>query len=117
MQVSNTQNAPGAQDAPFTDEPPRWRDVLVVDSAYYRVTPRQERLRIVARVAEKHGMTIGDIRGKSRLQAHVDARWEAIQAVRLAFPDDSFPQLGRLFNRDHTTIMHALATMAREAAR
>jgi len=116
MPLSEPQAA-GAQDAPFTDAPPRWRDVLVVDSTYYRVTPRQERLQIVARVAEKHGLTIGDIRGKSRLQAHVDARWEAIQAVRLAFPDDSLTQLGRLFNRDHTTIMHALATMAREAAR
>ncbi|MBX3751922.1 MAG: hypothetical protein KF897_17725, partial [Opitutaceae bacterium] len=46
--------------------------------------------------------------GASRTRHVVEARFEAIRLVRAARPDLSLPAIGRLFNRDHTTILHAL---------
>ncbi len=64
--------------------------------------------RIIKGVAAWHDYTIEDILGPSRKAALVTARFDAIVAVKQAFPDLSLPQLGKRFNRDHTTIRTAL---------
>jgi chromosomal replication initiation ATPase DnaA len=35
-----------------------------------------------------------------------------MKAIKTEFPDDSFASIGRLFKRDHTTVMHALRKSA-----
>lgn len=63
---------------------------------------------IIERVAELHRMTAGDILDQGRSRKYIEARFDAIAAVRLAYPEKSTPWLGRLFHRDHTSILHAL---------
>ena len=53
------------------------------------------------------GIGINDILGPSRDQAITRARWIAMYAARLR-TSSSFPKLGEAFNRDHTTVMHAI---------
>lgn len=55
-----------------------------------------------------HGLPEGSITGTSRKVPVVKARFEAIAKVREARPDLSLPALGRIFRRDHTTILYAL---------
>lgn len=63
---------------------------------------------IVARIAAKHKLTKADIFGQSRIIPITEARHEAMVEVAKAFPRWSYPRLGRFFNRDHTTVMHAV---------
>lgn len=64
-------------------------------------------------IADDHGLTRNDILGRSRSPRVVRARHEAMARVRaLGF---SYPELGRIFNRDHTTIMQACRKLATRA--
>lgn len=80
---------PGALSLPVRDERP-----LVVD--IIRTTARRARLRPT------------DITGHGRSRHLVDARHAAIFVARQLRPDLSLPQLGRQFQRDHSTIIHAM---------
>lgn len=77
------------------------------------LSPRERMLAVVAKVAAAHGVATSDILTKGT-RAHKgpkkvsDARHQAIAAVHLAFPNLSSPQLGRLFQRDHSTILHSI---------
>ncbi|WP_173931374.1 helix-turn-helix domain-containing protein [Chelativorans sp. Marseille-P2723] len=71
---------------------------------------------IIAIVAAKHGLTIGDIKGPLRQRNIVLARHEAIALARKERPDLSLTQLGRQFDRDHTSILHALRRMGMPTA-
>jgi chromosomal replication initiation ATPase DnaA len=73
---------------------------------------RQRRLEVLARVAFEHGLTVGDLTGPCKRKEYVAARWQAMKAIKTEFPDDSFASIGRLFKRDHTTVMHALRKSA-----
>lgn len=70
--------------------------------------PRLTSREIVERVADYTGFKPGDLTGHCRLRKIVLARWLAIWLVRELRPDLSISLIGRLFNRDHTTIIHAL---------
>lgn len=63
---------------------------------------------IIARVARQHRLTTADIVGSSRLLPIVEARCDAIAAVRQERPMLTMGQLGRIFGRDPKTILHAL---------
>lgn len=76
-------------------------------------TPKVRALEIISEVAAKHGLTCAHIIGPQRLRTYVRARRAAIHAVLVAYPHMSSPQLGRLFNRDHSTILHALRRTGR----
>lgn len=71
-------------------------------------TPREARRHIIRTVAKSYGLTLDDILGECRDREVAWPRFACIAAVHAAFPDDSTPMLGRLFCRDHTTILHAL---------
>ena len=72
---------------------------------------------IIPIVAERHNVTVADIKGAGRSQKVVAARFEAIAEARRLRPDLSLTQLGRLFGkRDHTTIRHALIKMGMPTA-
>ena len=72
------------------------------------LTRREQMMQVVARVAGEHGVTVADIMSRSRKANLVLARYDAIASVERQFPGISSVMLGRLFGRDHTTILHAL---------
>ena len=59
---------------------------------------------IIAEVADEFGYTVDDLVGPSKARAVSTARSVAMYAVRKK-TDLSFPQIGELFNRDHSTIV------------
>lgn len=67
-----------------------------------------EHKRIIAQVAERHGLQPRDVTGPGRTKKIVACRFEAICEVHKAYPHWSLPKLGLVFNRDHTSILHAL---------
>lgn len=56
------------------------------------------------RIAREEGVTIGAILGLSRYPRVVKARHRAMAVIRWS-TEWSYPEIGRLFNRDHTTVM------------
>ncbi|WP_354060148.1 helix-turn-helix domain-containing protein [Devosia sp. 2618] len=62
---------------------------------------------ILSLVALKHGVMQRDILGTHRDRALVAARHEAMAAT-YRHTQMSMPNVGRHFNRDHTTVLHAL---------
>jgi chromosomal replication initiation ATPase DnaA len=70
------------------------------------VTPREKNLAEVAAVAADYGYTLDDILGPRRTKHLVSVRLECIKTFRDR--GLSTPQIGRILNRDHTTICHAL---------
>ena len=73
--------------------------------------PRIPAINIIKDVATKYGLTVDIIRGQSRSVPVVKVRHEAMAKVHMARPDLSLPALGRIFNRDHTSILFALRKM------
>ena len=63
---------------------------------------------MIASVAKRHRVSPAAITGRSRGRSLVKARYDAIRSVREAFPELSSTDLGRVFKRDHTSILHAL---------
>lgn len=89
----------------------------ILELAAQVLTPEhlaREPRHIIAGVAAAFGFTHADIVGPRTLMPLVRARWAAITAVHEARPDLSLNRLGRIFNRDHTTIRHALVKVAAE---
>lgn len=66
---------------------------------------------IIAAVSVDTGVPVADILGPRRTKHIVEARFQAIAEARKRRPDLSLPQLGRAFNRDHTSILSALRKM------
>ena len=63
--------------------------------------------RAINHAAEHHGVTVADIKGRSRLGPVVAARQDVFLALREA--GWSFPRIGRAMGRDHSTVMHGVA--------
>ena len=68
-------------------------------------TPARE---IIERVAAWHQLPSAFILSTSRRRFIVEARFDAIAAVKLAHPSISLHRLGEIFGRDHSTIFDAL---------
>ena len=69
--------------------------------------------RIFEKVAKKYGVSVEDIKGVKRTKDIAFARHIAIYMIR-KLTDMSLPQLGKLFKRDHTTILSSIKTVERE---
>ena len=63
-------------------------------------------LELVARLARLHGLTAADLVGPSRVRSVCIVRWRAMKALRAK--GHSCSSIGRLLNRDHTTVLHGL---------
>jgi hypothetical protein len=63
---------------------------------------------IIVAIARKYGLPMEAILAPIRLKRAVDARHEAMAAVYVQCPGLSLPDIGRLFNRDHTTCLFAI---------
>ncbi len=61
---------------------------------------------IMAQVASYFGLTLEDLRGASRSLVLVNARQIAMYLCR-ELTSMSLPEIGKEFNKDHTTVMHA----------
>ncbi len=70
---------------------------------------------IVAEVCAKHGVSwrelVSQRRAKPLVRARHEAYWRCIAETRA-----SYPQVARLFDRDHTTIMHGVNAHRRRGA-
>ena len=69
--------------------------------------------RIFEKVAKKYGVSVDDIKGVKRTKDIAYARHITIYMIR-KLTDMSLPQIGKLFNRDHTTILSSIKTIERE---
>jgi chromosomal replication initiator protein len=65
---------------------------------------------IIEDVCDFYGLTIAQVKGKFRLRGYVKARFVAIYIVRKR-TGLTLKEIGRLFYRDHTSIIHALRTI------
>lgn len=67
--------------------------------------------RLVAKaVADRHGIPVKDVIGKSRSRPVISARFELMYRLRVDH-GLSFPAIARRLNRDHTSVLHAVRTM------
>ena len=70
------------------------------------MTPREKNLAAIDAIAQDHGYTLYDILGPSRLKHLVSVRRLCILMLREQ--GYSTNEIGRIMNRCHTTIVHAL---------
>lgn len=74
-----------------------------------RPAPKTPAREIIERVAAWHLVTAAEIMSRSRRQHVVEARFDAVAAVKLVHPQLSLHGLARIFDgRDHTSIWNAL---------
>jgi chromosomal replication initiation ATPase DnaA len=71
-------------------------------------TKRAHIKHLIATAAAANGVTYEAIMSRARPRDVCRARFDAIAAVSSAYPDMSFPRIGKIFNRDHSSIVHAL---------
>ena len=73
--------------------------------------------KIIYRIAQKHGVSVADIKGHSRKQHIVYARQEAAYVLRLE-RNLTLNQIGSLLgHKDHTTILHAVKCHEKKLAK
>lgn len=72
-------------------------------------SPRQVMMDIAASVATAHGLSVADVLGRCRTAKVAHARQELYYRLRQSLPRLSLPQIGRLLDRDHTTILYGIA--------
>lgn len=71
---------------------------------------------IIEQVSQKTGIPYAEIIGVTRKRAIAAARMTAMYEVRMRRPDMSLPQIGKVFKRDHTTILHAIRKVEAQRA-
>lgn len=69
---------------------------------------RMELLPLVDAIAAKHGVTLLDLCGRRRTMRFARARSEVWHFLYHACEDLSYPDLGALFGRDHSTIRYGV---------
>lgn len=79
-------------------------EVVLVDTL--GMTPRQANMLQIEEIAKVYGYTAADILGKRKLKALVAVRRQCV--VMLREKGYSTTEIGRIMNRDHSTICHAL---------
>jgi chromosomal replication initiation ATPase DnaA len=69
--------------------------------------------RLASEIAAQYGLTLAHLKGRSR--KYCEPRWHAMRAL-YATGEYSTSEIGRLFHRDHTTVLHALGTLKHSVA-
>lgn len=67
---------------------------------------------IITEVSARHGVFPTEIMSKARSQRIVKARNEVFYLIKACKPEISTPQIGRWFGRDHTGVLHSIASHA-----
>ncbi len=86
---------------------------IIFDMQAAVATPRDAIRAIIAEEARKAGVAVDALLGRCRRRAVVRARHAAMRRVHDAFPRKSYPEIGRIFGRDHSTVMYALCAHKR----
>lgn len=73
-------------------------------------------LQLAQRIAREGRVTVTDMLGRSKLRSVVRARHRFCAVVRSSL-GLSYPEIGRLIGRDHTTVMNAVKQYEDELAR
>jgi len=74
------------------------------------MTPKQETIAIIRGVAARHpGVTVDQILGRDKARRVCVPRHLAIVEIRKAKPRMSLGDIGRVFDRDHSTIHYVLS--------
>ena len=60
--------------------------------------------KILSSVAKKYGISVDDLKGKKRSREIAMARHIAIYIIR-TIVEKSYPDIGKIFNRDHSTVL------------
>jgi chromosomal replication initiation ATPase DnaA len=88
----------------------RWRRVLAAasrpPSQPVASAEQPSVTRVMDVVAERYGITRAALLGPGRTQPATTARQVAMRLVR-ELTGKSYPEIGRAFQRDHTTVIHA----------
>lgn len=72
--------------------------------------------RIIAQVAEQHGLTAAELLGATRVRSIAYARQEAMWRISREL-GRSLPEIGRMMGgRDHTTVLHGIRAHERRLA-
>lgn len=71
--------------------------------------------RIILMTARKHEITVEQIKSMSRKREFAWPRQECMYRMRRE-TSLSLPQIGRIFDRDHTTVIHAIRAVERRRA-
>jgi chromosomal replication initiation ATPase DnaA len=74
------------------------------------MTPREKNLADIGVIAYKHNFTVEDMLGKRRYNRIVEVRRECVAMLRAK--GYSTTEIGRIMNRDHSTIVHSLQMLA-----
>lgn len=74
----------------------------------FEALPRNELKHIIDLIARMHGVTYKQVISKGRVTRIAQARQAAMCAVKQARPGISLPKIGRLFDRDHTTVIASM---------
>lgn len=104
--LRHAQAAHPLQSAP-QDDP---EDALI---APLRVASKQQIIRHLRKMASRYGVTVEMVFGQNRSKCLVTIRHWMIRFVRRCRPDWSLTAMGRMFRRDHTSILHALRQRGR----
>ena len=67
-----------------------------------------------AEIAAVHGYSLNELRDHDRRPDRVKARWAIFWALRSDPYRWSLPRIGKLMDRDHTTVMYGIDRVARE---
>lgn len=77
------------------------------------VTPIRETMGDIIRTfAIKNNVSVFELHGKSRMREIVLLRHELWYEIHIKRPDKSYAEIGRLFNRDHTSILAGIGNHA-----
>lgn len=82
---------------------------LLSDTGIIKITPEK----IVSKIAEKYSLPENEIYGKSRTASIAKARHIAVYLMRKVL-DLSYPAIGKIFKRDHTTVMNSYGWIENE---
>lgn len=74
------------------------------------LTPREKNLAEIGEIAYKYGFTVEDMIGTRRFKKMVAVRRECIGMLRAK--GYSTTEIGRIMNRDHSTIVVSLQVLA-----
>ena len=66
--------------------------------------------KIIDQICEFYGLTPTQVKGKCRLRGYVKARFVAMFLLRTR-TGLTLKEIGRMFHRDHTSIIHAIKTI------
>lgn len=69
-------------------------------------------IELVCEVAARRGVPLDEVISDNRSRRAVEARFEAIYAIKSRNQALSSPTIGRWFDRDHTSILYAVACHA-----